>query len=174
MLEIYELFGNITDGANAQVAWLSNFTERNRDWNKLKYKQYNDFLNTLDSSGRVREMINQYHSAQQRKTRATKKLGALGQHYAEQPEILSDSTGREKWMQLTLIANQTSRDPRLKKRCLKCPYVNHLTKPNRNLKANKCYVSGDIQEAKKLLDNGCPQLEEGIDYKAMGLQWYRG
>jgi hypothetical protein len=25
-----------------------------------------------------------------------------------------------------------------------------------------------------LLENGCPQLEEGIDYKAMGLNRYRG
>ena len=25
-----------------------------------------------------------------------------------------------------------------------------------------------------MLDNGCPQLEEGIDYKAMGLKLYRG
>jgi hypothetical protein len=25
-----------------------------------------------------------------------------------------------------------------------------------------------------LLDNGCPQLEEGIDYEAMGLNWHWG
>jgi len=31
--------------------------QRNLDWKKLKYKQYNDFLKALDSSGRVREMI---------------------------------------------------------------------------------------------------------------------
>ena len=25
-----------------------------------------------------------------------------------------------------------------------------------------------------MLDNGCPQLQEGIHYKAMGLEWYWG
>jgi hypothetical protein len=75
MLRIYDLFGDITDAANAQIAWLSNFPERNLDWNKLKYKRYNDFLKALDSSGRVREMIKQHHNAQQRKTWATKKPG---------------------------------------------------------------------------------------------------
>jgi len=174
MLEIYDLFGDISDAANAQVAWLSNFAERNLDWKKLKYKRYRDFLKALDSSSRVREMIKQHHSAQQRKTRATKKLGDLWQHYPELQEILSDSSGSEKWMRLTAIANQTSRDPGLAKRCLNRAYVNRLTKLNRKSKANKWYTSGDFQEAKKLLDNGCPQLEEGINYKAMGLKWYRG
>jgi len=36
------------------------------------------------------------------------------------------------------------------------------------------YTSGAFQEAKMLLDNGCPELEEGIDYEAMGLKWYWG
>jgi len=53
-------------------------------------------------------------------------------------------------------------------------YVNHLTKLNRKLEANKWYTSGDFQEAKRLLDNGCPQLQEGINYEARGLKWYRG
>jgi len=79
-LEIYDLFGNITNASHTQVAWLSNFTERNIDWQKLKHKQYNDLLNTLDSFGRVREMMKQYHSAQQRKTQAMKKPGDLWQH----------------------------------------------------------------------------------------------
>jgi len=174
MLEIYDLFGDITDAANAQVAWLSNFAERNLDWKKLKYKRYNDILKALDSSGRVREMIKQHHTAQQRKTRATKKLGNLWQHYSELQEILSDSSGSEKWMRLTAIANQTSRDRGLANRCLNLAYVNRLTKLNRKSKANKWYTSGDFQEAKKFLDNGCPQLEEGINYEAMGLKWYRG
>jgi len=174
MLEIYDLFSDITDAANAQVAWLSNFAERNLDWKKLKHKRYNDFLKALDSSGRVREMIKQHHTAQQRKTRAKKRLGNLWQHYPELQEILSDSSGSEKWMRLTAIANQTSRDRGLAKRCLNLAYVNRLTKLNCKSKANKWYTSGDFQEAKKLLDNGCPQLEEGINYEAVGQKWYRG
>jgi hypothetical protein len=174
MLEIYDLFGKINDAANAQVVWLSNFAERNLDWKKLKYKRYSDFLKALDSSGRVREMIKQHQSAQQRKTRATKKLGDLWQHYSELQEILSDSRGSEKWMRLTTITNQTSRDPGLAMKCLNCPYVTRLTKRNRKLKANKWYTSGDFQEAKIMLDNGCPQLEDGIAYQAMGLKSYLG
>jgi len=72
MLETYDLFGDITDAANAKVAWLSIFAERHHDWKKLKYKRYNKFLKALGSLGRVREMMNQYHSARQRKTRAMK------------------------------------------------------------------------------------------------------
>jgi len=62
MLEIYDVFGDITDTANAQVVWLSNFVESIVDWKKLKYKRYNDFLKNFDSSGRVRKMIKQYHT----------------------------------------------------------------------------------------------------------------
>jgi len=174
MLKIYDLFGDITGAGNAQVAWLSNFAKRKLDWKKLKYKRYNDFLKALDSSGRVREMIMQHPSAQQGKTRATKKLGDLWQHYPELQEILSDSSASENWMRLTPIANQTSKDPGLPKRCLNRAYLNHLTKLNRKSKANKWYTSGDFQEAKKLLDNDCPQLEEGIDYEAIGLKCYQG
>jgi len=173
MIEIYDLFRDIRDAANAEVAWLANFAERNLDSKKLKYKRYNDFLKALDSSGRVKEMIKQHHTAQHRKIRATKKLGNLWQHYPELQEILRDSSRSEKWMRLTVIANQTSRDPGLAKRCLNLAYVNRLTKLNHKSKANKWYTSGDFQEAKKLLDNGGPQLEEGINNEAMGLKWYR-
>jgi len=37
MLEIYALFGDIIDDANAQVTWLSNFMEKNLHWKKSKY-----------------------------------------------------------------------------------------------------------------------------------------
>jgi hypothetical protein len=174
MLEIYDDFGDITDAANAQVTWLSNFAERNNDWKKLKYKRYNDFLKAPEGSGRVWEMIMQHHTAQQRKTEATKKLGNLWQHYPELQEILSDCSGSEKWMRLTVITNETSRDLGLAKRCINLPYVNRLTKLNHKSKANKSYTSDNFQKAKKLLDNGCPQLEEGIKYEAVGLKWYPG
>jgi len=105
MLKIDDLFGNITDATNALVAWLSNFAERNLDWKKLKFKRYNDFFKALDSSSRVREMIKQHRTAQQRKARAMKKLGDLWQQYPELQEILSDSSGSQKWMRLTVIAN---------------------------------------------------------------------
>jgi len=62
----------------------------------------------------------------------------------------------------------------LAKRCLNRTYVNCLIKLSQKSKANKWYISGDFQEAKKLLDNGYPRLVEGIDYKAMGFKWYRG
>jgi hypothetical protein len=162
------------DAANALGAWLSNFAVRNLDWKKLKYKRYNDFLKALDSSGRVREMINQHHTAQQKKMQATKTLGNLWPHYPELQEMLSDSTGSQKWMRLTAIANETSSDPGLGKRCLNLTYANRPTTQHCKSKANKWYTSGDFQEAKKLLDNGCPQVEEGINYVAMGLKWYRG
>ena len=64
-LEHYDLFVEKIDAANAQVEWLSNFVERNLDWKILKYKQYSDFLKALDSSGRVRMMIEQHQAAKQ-------------------------------------------------------------------------------------------------------------
>jgi hypothetical protein len=39
-------------------------------------------------------------------------------------------------------------------------------------KANKKYTSSDFQQNENLLDHGCPQLKEGIDFKAMGLTGY--
>jgi hypothetical protein len=174
MLEMYDLFGDITDTANAQVTWLSNFAERILDWKKLKYQQYNDFLKALKSSSRVREVIKQHHSEQQRKIQEMKKLGDLWQHSPKHQGILSDSSGGESWMRLTAITNQTSRDPGLVKRSLNGTYVNRLTELNLKSKASKWYALGDFQNAKKFLDNGCPQLEDGIDYKATGLNWYPG
>jgi len=118
VLEIYDLFGDITKTVNDQVTWLSNFAERILNSKKLKYKRYNDFFKNLDSSARVWEIIKLDHSAQRRKTRATKKLRDLWQHYPKIKEILSDSSGSEKWMRLTAITIETSRHPKLVKRCL--------------------------------------------------------
>lgn len=79
MLHIYDRFSDITDAANAQVGWLSNFAEGNLNWKKLKYECYYDFLKALDSCRRFGVMIEQYQSAQRRKTQATQKLGNLWQ-----------------------------------------------------------------------------------------------
>jgi len=69
-------------------------------------------------------------------------------------------------MRLTAITNQPSRDPSLVKRSLNGVYGNRLTELNRKSQANKMVYFGDFQKAKKFLDNGCPQLEDGIDYKS--------
>jgi len=119
-------------------------------------------------------MIQQHYSAQKRKTRATKKLGDLWQNNPELQEILDDSNGSKKWLRLTAIASQTSRDPELVKRCLNHAYVYRLLRLNRKSKPSKWYTSGDFQEAKRLVDIGCPQLDEAIDFHAMGLKFYRG
>jgi len=66
-------------------------------------------------------------------------------------------------------ANQTSRDPRLVMRWFNGAYVNCLTKQHQKSTVHNWYTSGDFQDAKKLLDDGNPQLEEEIDYEAMGL-----
>jgi len=128
ILKIYDLLCDFAYAANAQVAWLANCAERNLNWEKLKYKQYNDFLKALDSSCRVREMIKQHQAAQQTKTWATMKLEDLWQHNPELQGMLSNSGGSEKWMELTAIAKQTSRDAGLAKPCLNCPYVNRHAK----------------------------------------------
>jgi len=44
MLEINELVRVISDLADAQVTWLSNFAARNLDWKKLQFKRCNDIL----------------------------------------------------------------------------------------------------------------------------------
>ena len=116
MLEICDIFGDITDAANSEITWLSDFVERTLDRKKLKHMWYNHFLKALDSSSRVREMTMRHHSAQQRKTRAINQKGDLWQNYAELQQILNNSSGSEKWMRSTMIASQTSRDARLAKR----------------------------------------------------------
>ena len=153
--EITDLLGDISDAPNTQVAWQLTFVNRNLDWKKFRYTWYNDLLKVPNSSGRWREMITLYHSAQQRKTWATKNLGDLWQCYSELQEILTDASGSEMWMRLTTIANQTTRILWLAKRCLNRAYVSRLTKLHRKLKPNP---SGVFQEAKKLLDSGCRQL----------------
>jgi hypothetical protein len=97
-----------------------NFAEKNIDYKRLKYKQYNNFLKALNISGRVEETIKHHQSVQQRKARPTKKLGDLWQHYPELQAILNDSSRIEKWMGLTMIRNHTSRDLGYAKRCPNC------------------------------------------------------
>jgi len=140
-LEIGDLFGDSSNTATAHVVWLSNFAGRKLDKKMLKQKWHNDFFNTLDSSGRVWEMIKQHHSAQQRKPQAMKKPGDLWQHYFELQGILDKSSGSAIGMRLTAITNQISKNPMLAERHLNHAYVNCLTKLNCKSKANKWYTS---------------------------------
>lgn len=80
MLGINDLIADICHAVDAQVTWLKNFTVSNRNLMKLKYNWYNNFLKGLDSFGRVREMMKQQYSAQQRKTEAMNKPSDLLQH----------------------------------------------------------------------------------------------
>ena len=98
----------------------------------------------LDSSGRVREMIKHYDTAQQLKTRAMKKLVDLEQRYPELQGILSDSSGSEKWMRSTAIDHQPSRDLGITKWCLNCAYVNRLITLKQKSKVIKRYASGEL------------------------------
>jgi hypothetical protein len=58
--------------------------------------------------------------------------------------------------------------------CLNVAFNIPLTKLNQKSIVIKWYNSGDSQETTMMLDDGCPQLEEGINYKDMGLKRYRG
>jgi len=126
----------------------------------------------LNSSVRVRELIKQYHSAQQRMTRATKKLRDHMQHYPQLQEILHNGSECEKWLRLTIITNQPFRDLNSIHRFFNWVHTDHLAKLNQKSNANNCYTSRQLQKHKMLFDNGCPWLKTGMDYDAMGQKWY--
>jgi len=73
-----------------------------------------------------------------------------------------------------VILNQTSSSPELAKRCLNRVNMNCLTQVKRKSIENKGYISGYLQEHRMLVENGCPQTEEGIHKEAMGLKLYWG
>lgn len=171
MLQIHDLFLNITDAVTIEVALLSNFADRNIDWKNFKHEQYNNFLKALDCSGRVREIIKLHHSTQQRKTQATKMQGDHWQNNPKIHEFLRDFSGTEQWLHSTVITIETSTDSKLVKRCLNFTYVNCIMWLKGKLKANKGYTSGNFQESKQF-NNGYRQLEEGIHYEVSGLKWY--
>lgn len=108
---------------------------------------YNDILKALNSSGSVREMIPQQHSAHQNTTQATKKLGDLWQQYPKLQVILSDCSGSEMGMQLTTIANQPSMHPRVGNIFVQRAFVHCLTKLNWKSKVNMSYPSGNFHQA---------------------------
>ncbi|KAF8250584.1 hypothetical protein K440DRAFT_639102 [Wilcoxina mikolae CBS 423.85] len=93
---VYELFADIHEISNAQVAWLSNFEENNAGWRELGYKRYYDYWRTIVSSGWVREMVKQHNTVQKNKNRSTKKLGEYWQQSPELLEILNEGDGSEK------------------------------------------------------------------------------
>jgi hypothetical protein len=171
---VYELFADIHEVSNAQVAWLSKFEENNAGWRELGYKRYYDYLRTIDSSGWVREMVKQHNTAQKRKERATKQLGDYWQQNPELLEILNEGDGSEKWLRLTALATRTAKDPELAKRCLNYAYVSRIIKLGRKSKVNRWYTSADFKEAKTLVEKGCPVVNEEINLGEMGLKLYRG
>ena len=73
-----------------------------------------------------------------------------------------------------MIVNQTSSNPELAKRCLNCVNTNCLTQVKRKSIENKGYISCYLGENTTLVENGCPQTEEGIHKEAMGLKLYWG
>jgi hypothetical protein len=177
MIGIYELLGDMHDVANAQVARLSEFEERNGFWRKLGFKEYADYQQHIDCSGRVREMIREHNISQEKKERATKRLGGKWHNSPELLEILNDSHGCEKWMRLSALAEVTEHDPELAKQCLNRAYVDRVTKLDRKVN-KKWFTSADFREArhwvaKKYLS---PHLNLGrnVDYAKLGLKFYRG
>ncbi|KAF8516074.1 hypothetical protein BDD12DRAFT_985043 [Trichophaea hybrida] len=153
MHSVYELFADIHEVSNAQVAWLSK---------------------TIDSSGWVREMVQQHNTTQKKKERATKTLGDYWQQNPELLEILNEGDGSEKWLRLTALATLTAKDPELAKRCLNYAYVSRIIKLGRKSKVNRWYTSTDFKEAKTLAEKGCPVVNEEINLGEMGLKLYRG
>ncbi|KAF8251479.1 hypothetical protein K440DRAFT_637444 [Wilcoxina mikolae CBS 423.85] len=123
---IYELFSDIHEVSNAQVAWLSKFQENNAGWRELGYKRYYDYLWTIDSSGRVREMVKQHNTTQKNKDHATKKLGDYWQQSSELLKILNERDGSEKWLRLTTLATRTAQDPELAKWYLNYAYISRI------------------------------------------------
>ncbi|KAF8253227.1 hypothetical protein K440DRAFT_643209 [Wilcoxina mikolae CBS 423.85] len=95
---VYELFAHIHEVSNVQVAWLSEFEKNNTGWRELGHKRYYDYLRTIDSSGRIREMVKQHNTTQNNKDRVTKKLGDYWQQSPELLEILNEGDGSEKWL----------------------------------------------------------------------------
>jgi len=57
ILAMYGIFGDNSNGANTQVARLSNVAESYFNSNKLDYDWSNDDLKTLNCFGRVRETM---------------------------------------------------------------------------------------------------------------------
>ncbi|KAF8241920.1 hypothetical protein K440DRAFT_640836 [Wilcoxina mikolae CBS 423.85] len=174
MHSVYELLADINEVSNVQVIWLSKFEENNAGSRDLDYKRYYDYLRTIDSSGQVREMAKQHNTAQRNKDHAMKQLGDYCQQSSELMEILNEGDGSEKWLLLTALATQTSKDPELAKRCLNYAYVSHIIKLGGKSKPNRWYTSADFKEAKASLEKGCPVVNEEINLRRMGLKLYRG
>ncbi|KAF8253562.1 hypothetical protein K440DRAFT_641839 [Wilcoxina mikolae CBS 423.85] len=133
---VYELFRDIYEVSNAQVAWLSMFEENNTGWKELGYKRYYDYLRTIDSSGRIREIVKQHNTMQKNKDCATKKLEDYWQQSPELLEILNEGDGSEKWLRLSALATQTTKDSELAKRYLNYVYVSHIIKLGWKSKVN--------------------------------------
>jgi hypothetical protein len=176
MHDLYKHSVDINKVSNAQVAWLSKFEENNAGWRELGYKRYYDYLRTIDSSGRVREMVKQHNTAQKNKDSATVKLGDYWQQSPELLEVLNKGDGSEKWLRLTALATQTAKYPELAKRCLNYTYVSHIIQLRWESKVKGWYMSADFKEAtgKALAAKGCLVTNQEINLRKMGLKLYRG
>ncbi|KAF8243943.1 hypothetical protein K440DRAFT_611128 [Wilcoxina mikolae CBS 423.85] len=112
-------------------------------------------------------------TTQHPKERAMEKVNRNWHGSPELIEILSESDGTTKWVQLSALAHITPNNAELAKKCLNCAYVGRLTGPGHS-QVNKWYTVGDLRQAKNLVENPRQKLERPVDCERMGLKWYRG
>ena len=176
MSNLYEFVGEIGDKANEQAAWLSGFESKQGHWKKCGYSSYEEYLPTIDASGRVRRMIEAHSRTVERRDRSSQRVMEYWPKSPELHELIRKEDGEEKWQRLSHLAHLTENRPDLAKKCLNLAYANRLAKRKKKKKDTRWFVSADFKEAQNLLGQigDKEALSLNLDLDAFELKFWRG
>ena len=149
---LYEMVGDIREKCNELAAWLLNFEVERDCWKRSGYSSYKEYLCSIDTSVRLRRMINAHTKTVARRNRAGQNISEYWPDSPELCELLNRKDGEEKWLRLSHLARLTKSQPDLAKECLNRAYSERLMKQNRKWRDTRWFISADFRRAQKLAD----------------------
>ena len=115
---IYEAMGNNHDNGNALVAWISSQERAHDHWRKLGHASYDDYLEVIDPSNKVKSMITLHERTKGRKKNAEDTVQRCWAGFPELLELASRAECESRWRAVAVLAKATENAPHVAKFCL--------------------------------------------------------
>ena len=150
---IYEAMGNNHDNGNALVAWISSQERAHDHWRQLGHASYDDYLEVIDPSNKVKSMITLHVRTKERKKNAEDTVQRCWAGFPELLELASRAECESWWRAVAALAMATKHAPHVAKFCLNKTFLQRI-KCNRNGRsATKAFLVPDFIEAKKMAES---------------------
>lgn len=170
------MVSDVGERCNELVAWLSSFEVEQESWRRSGYSSYKAYLCSIDTSGRLRQMIDAHSKTVARRNKADQNIRKYWPDTPELHELLNRKDGEQKWQRLSHLTRLTKDQPELAKECLNRAYVERLTKRDRKREDTRWFISADFRRAQELADqvNDREETDLEVDIDAFRLKFWRG